>query len=151
MILHFERQVDPVILDVVLLATLDEGADGFALAFVCAFWTLVDANVGVVAWLRRIGSGCNPIEARKDKRFEGTRLLGVMLVRLGGGRSTGAYGADEHFEQASVTVSVGIKMGNLVRTYVTISTLVSSQVKSSDVLSVLRKGILSIEKKQALP
>lgn len=45
MILHFERQVDPVILDVVLFATLDEGADGFALASVCAFWTLVDANV----------------------------------------------------------------------------------------------------------
>ena len=42
-------------------------------------------------------------------------------------------------------------MGNLVKTYVTMFILVLSQLESSDVFSIFRKGMLSIEKKQALP
>ena len=73
-----------------------------------------------------------------------------MGVRLGGGRGTGAYNPDENLKQPSVIVNLMLRLGIILGTYVTIFTFVRFQIGSSDVSSIFRKGILSIEKKQAL-
>ena len=49
--------MDPIILDIMLVSSLDERTDAFALSFACMAWTLVDIDVGVVPWLRTAGAG----------------------------------------------------------------------------------------------
>ena len=77
-------------------------------------------------------------------------MLKVMSVRLGGGRGASAYNPDENLEHPSVIVRLGLSIEKIIRAYVRIITIVLSQLWSLDLSSIFRKGMLSIEKRQAL-
>ena len=89
---------------------MNKSADTLVWSMTCVSRTLIDVDVwretrlqatlpreqGCLRWF---GGGSCLENARKNEDLEGTKMLGMVIVRLGGRWRTGADYADEHLEQ----------------------------------------------------
>ena len=114
--MHLERQVDTVVLDVMLFPLIDESLDALILSLSRISRTLIDIDIRVSSCLvvafsgwkgcrRLLRAQPDPGQLRGEEGFKRAEILEMMAVRSRSGRSTGAYDSNEYLEEPLIFVS----------------------------------------------